>query len=156
MTSHWLGEYLEGSSTGISSPTRNIRRDRKSRWAAPPTQNELPSYDELSVIGYSCKFYRDDEHAIEVNSGASLVQWMGDSTLRIDRFDGRALISDLRPYDADLLPSTPAQLDPVLAEEERLAEIERYCDLTEEAEERALIEGIVIRLFTAFSDQSFD
>lgn len=71
-------------------------------------------------------------------------------------YDGRALISDMRPYDADLLLSTPAQLDPVLAEEERLAEIERYCDLTEEAEERALIEGIVIRLFTAFSDQSFD
>ena len=85
MTSHWLGEYLEGSSTGNSSPTRNPRRDRKSRWAAASTQNKLPSYDELSVIGYSCKLYRDDEHATEVNSGASLVPWMGDSTLHIDR-----------------------------------------------------------------------
>ena len=70
--------------------------------------------------------------------------------LSLISFDGRALISDLRPYDADLLPSTPAQLDPVLAEEERLAEIERYCDLTEEAEERALIEGIVIRFIHGF------
>ena len=85
MTSHWLGEYLEGSSTGSASPTRNPRRERKSRWAAAPTQNELPSHDELSVIGYSCKFYRDDEHATQVNSGSSLVPWMGDATLHIDR-----------------------------------------------------------------------
>lgn len=85
MTSNWLGEYLEGATSATSSPPRNPRRDRKSRWSAAPNQGDNSSIDELCVVGYSSKLYRDDERATEVNSVASLVPWMGDPTLQIDR-----------------------------------------------------------------------
>ena len=41
--------------------------------------------EELTVIGYSCKLYRDDAKAMKEDSGVYLIPWMGDHSLMIDR-----------------------------------------------------------------------
>lgn len=42
--------------------------------------------EELFVFGYSCKLFRDDEKALHIDQGKHLIPWMGDETLKIDRF----------------------------------------------------------------------
>lgn len=56
--------------------------------------------DQLLVFGYSCKIFRDDEKAIYIDQGKHLIPWMGDETLKIDRYDCRGALSDLRQYEA--------------------------------------------------------
>lgn len=56
--------------------------------------------EELLVFGYACKVFRDDDRALQVDSGNFLVPWMGDPNLKIDRFDARGVLSDLRSYEA--------------------------------------------------------
>ncbi|CAB3369997.1 Hypothetical predicted protein [Cloeon dipterum] len=69
--------------------------------------------EELLVFGYSCKLFRDDEKALFVDQGLHLIPWMGDETLKIDRYDGRAALPDLRPFEAqpdmDLIGMTEAE-----------------------------------------------
>lgn len=43
--------------------------------------------EELFVFGYSCKLFRDDAKALHIDQGKHLIPWMGDETLKIDRFD---------------------------------------------------------------------
>lgn len=43
--------------------------------------------EELFVFGYSCKLFRDNEKALHIDQGKHLIPWMGDETLKIDRFD---------------------------------------------------------------------
>lgn len=43
--------------------------------------------EELFVFGYTCKLFRDDEKALHIDQGKHLIPWMGDDTLKIDRFD---------------------------------------------------------------------
>lgn len=43
--------------------------------------------EELLVFGYSCKIFRDDDKALFIDQGKHLIPWMGDETLKIDRFD---------------------------------------------------------------------
>lgn len=43
-------------------------------------------YDKLLVFGYHCKFFRDDEMAVKVNEGKTLIPWMGNQDLMIDRY----------------------------------------------------------------------
>ncbi|KAJ8928908.1 hypothetical protein NQ314_018479 [Rhamnusium bicolor] len=75
------------------------------QWNAPesgilrkntPAQN----HDELLVFGYACKLFRDDEKALYIDQGKHLIPWMGDEKLKIDRYDCRGALSDLRKYEA--------------------------------------------------------
>ncbi|XP_043482392.1 splicing factor, suppressor of white-apricot homolog isoform X2 [Leptopilina heterotoma] len=61
------------------------------------TTEEEPQ--ELLVFGYSCKLFRDDEKAKMIDQGKHLIPWMGDNTLKIDRYDGRGALGDLRVYE---------------------------------------------------------
>jgi hypothetical protein len=45
-----------------------------------------PEQEELLVFGYACKLFRDDERALLLESGAHLIPWMGDETIKIDRY----------------------------------------------------------------------
>ncbi|KAG8226921.1 hypothetical protein J437_LFUL005678 [Ladona fulva] len=95
--------------------------------------------DELLVFGYSCKIFRDDEKALFIDQGKHLIPWMGDESLKIDRYDGRAALPDLRELEA---PIGGYDLWATLSDAERrveqLCDEERYRALTHNEEEEAL------------------
>ena len=79
--------------------------------------------EELLVFGYACKLFRDDERALLLDSGSHLIPWMGDESIKIDRYDGRGALYDLAPYQA---PETGIQHEDEDVELEALCDIERY------------------------------
>lgn len=88
-------------------------------------QDEL---DELCVVGYACKLFRDDARAREVDRGSLLIPWMGDETLKIDRYDGRGHLHDLREFD-EVGWNEDSHLSAEAARIEALCDEERYMAL---------------------------
>ncbi|XP_029043060.1 splicing factor, suppressor of white-apricot homolog isoform X1 [Osmia bicornis bicornis] len=78
---------------------------------------------ELLVFGYSCKLFRDDDKAKMIDQGKHLIPWMGDNTLKIDRYDGRGALGDLRIYEP---PTGGFDQRTILTEEE--LKVEQLCD----------------------------
>ncbi|KAK9304522.1 hypothetical protein QLX08_004149 [Tetragonisca angustula] len=78
---------------------------------------------ELLVFGYSCKLFRDDDKAKMIDQGKHLIPWMGDSTLKIDRYDGRGALGDLRIYES---PTGGFDQRTILTEDE--LKVEQLCD----------------------------
>ncbi|XP_033211076.1 splicing factor, suppressor of white-apricot homolog isoform X3 [Belonocnema kinseyi] len=85
------------------------------------TTEEEPQ--DLLVFGYSCKLFRDDEKAKMIDQGKHLIPWMGDSTLKIDRYDGRGALGDIRIYEP---PPGGFDQRTFLTEDEY--KIEQHCD----------------------------
>ncbi|CAB3245950.1 unnamed protein product [Arctia plantaginis] len=56
--------------------------------------------EDLFVFGYSCKLFRDDDKALHIDQGKHLIPWMGDETLKIDRYDARGALHDLSRLEA--------------------------------------------------------
>ncbi|CAH1800474.1 unnamed protein product [Owenia fusiformis] len=86
--------------------------------------------DDILVFGYACKIYRDDERALYIEKGHHLIPWMGDEKFRIDRYDGRGYLHDLREHDAE--GNWGGKDYPLSGEEARieaLCDEERYHDL---------------------------
>ena len=54
---------------------------------------------KLLVFGYACKLFRDDERAASIEAGQHLIPWMGDPSLRIDRYDGRGALHNIEMYE---------------------------------------------------------
>ncbi|XP_075232655.1 uncharacterized protein LOC142331003 [Lycorma delicatula] len=97
--------------------------------------------EELLVFGYSCKLFRDDEKALYIDQGKHLIPWMGDDSLRIDRYDVRGALYDLTQYEA--ISGHQEELFWInLSNEERrieqLCDEERYRALTHNEDEEAL------------------
>ena len=69
----------------ISKKMKNKRAqllDVKKIDAEKSRQREI---EEINVVGYQCKLFRDDERALAIDRGEHLIPWMGDSSLQIDR-----------------------------------------------------------------------
>ncbi|WAR02218.1 SFSWA-like protein [Mya arenaria] len=102
----------------------------------PEERDNTSRNEELFVFGYACKLFRDDEQAKLVDKGKFLIPWMGDENLKIDRYDGRGHLFDLRPYDAD---NKKGRLEPKLTDDEenmeKLCDEERYLELHTDIEE---------------------
>ncbi|KAE8743534.1 hypothetical protein FOCC_FOCC010859 [Frankliniella occidentalis] len=114
--------------------------------------------EELLVFGYSCKLFRDDEKALFIDQGKHLIPWMGDDTLKIDRYDVRGTVYDLRPLEplgggaSDALWSTLSDAERKV---EQLCDEERYRALYHnEAEEALYQEEELKRLHKALDPQN--
>ncbi|GAB1861792.1 Protein suppressor of white apricot [Camponotus japonicus] len=111
---------------------------------------------ELLVFGYSCKLFRDDDKAKMIDQGKHLIPWMGDSALKIDRYDGRGALADLRIHEP---PPGGFDQRTILTEEElkveQLCDEERYRSLyNNDAEESMYHEEEIKRLHQALDSES--
>jgi len=95
----------------------------------PNSQATSRKYDELLVFGYHCKLFRDEENAKSVNEGKTLIPWMGDKDLMIDRYDCRGHLYKLEEFDSDG-KSQEKDLTPEERDVENICDEERYKDLT--------------------------
>ncbi|KAJ8711183.1 hypothetical protein PYW07_008425 [Mythimna separata] len=107
--------------------------------------------EDLFVFGYSCKLFRDDDKALHIDQGKHLIPWMGDETLKIDRYDARGALHDLTRLEAPpggydwRVELTRGELDV-----EQLCDDERYRALhTDEDEEEMYKEEELKRLHAA-------
>ncbi|CAH1403910.1 unnamed protein product [Nezara viridula] len=82
---------------------------------------------ELLVFGYACKLFRDDERALLIDNETHLIPWMGDESLKIDRYDGRGALYDLASHESQ--PGSWDQLSPEELEIEERCDSERYRSL---------------------------
>jgi len=89
-----------------------------------------PSNDDLLVFGYSAKLFRNNEVALKMDRGDLLIPWMGDPSMKIDRFDGRTEFDliDMRSHEASA-SRKDFELSEDDQEEENLCEEERYRSL---------------------------
>ncbi|KYN00474.1 Protein suppressor of white apricot [Cyphomyrmex costatus] len=111
---------------------------------------------ELLVFGYSCKLFRDDDKAKMIDQGKHLIPWMGDNTLRIDRYDGRGALADLRIHEP---PPGGFDQRTIFTEEElkveQLCDEERYRSIyNNDAEESMYHEEEIKRLHQALDSES--
>ncbi|XP_029155739.1 splicing factor, suppressor of white-apricot homolog isoform X1 [Nylanderia fulva] len=111
---------------------------------------------ELLVFGYSCKLFRDDDKAKMIDQGKHLIPWMGDSALKIDRYDGRGALADLRIHEP---PPGGFDQRTIFTEEElkveHLCDEERYQSLyNNDAEESMYHEEEIKRLHQALDSES--
>ncbi|CAI6345373.1 unnamed protein product [Macrosiphum euphorbiae] len=93
----------------------------------------------LLVFGYSCKLFKDDEKALFIDQGKHLIPWMGDDALKIDRYDCRGALSDLKSVEA--LPFGQSRWEGLTADEkkiEQLCDEERYKSLNDKSEEESI------------------
>ncbi|XP_019698836.1 splicing factor, suppressor of white-apricot homolog isoform X2 [Harpegnathos saltator] len=112
---------------------------------------------ELLVFGYSCKLFRDDDKAKMIDQGKHLIPWMGDNTLKIDRYDGRGALGDLRIYEP---PTGGFDQRTILTEEElkieQLCDEERFRSLYHNDEEESIYhEEEMKRLHQALDSESY-
>ncbi|KAL0266238.1 UNVERIFIED_CONTAM: hypothetical protein PYX00_008841 [Menopon gallinae] len=118
--------------------------------------NKNDELEDLLVFGYSCKLFRDDEKALYIDQGKHLIPWMGDETLKIDRYDARGTLYDLKNAEA---PSGGFDrffgLTDIEKQVESMCDEERYRALvTNEEEESMYQEEELKRLHFALGDKS--
>ncbi|KAF5281900.1 hypothetical protein FQR65_LT14484 [Abscondita terminalis] len=90
-------------------------------------------HEELLVFGYACKLFRDDVKALYVDQGKHLIPWMGEESLKIDRYDCRGALSELRQYEANY--DSKSSLSETEKRLEILCDEERYYSLKNNEEE---------------------
>ncbi|KOB75428.1 Protein suppressor of white apricot [Operophtera brumata] len=96
--------------------------------------------EELFVFGYSCKLFRDDAKALHIDQGKHLIPWMGDETLKIDRYDARGALHDLTNHEAPQGGfDWRVELTKLEQEIEQLCDEERYRALHTDEEEEMML-----------------
>jgi hypothetical protein len=139
---------------------RRQQRQAKGRFAGLASGSAAAWQEQLFVLGLPCTlFEQDGAVAVDMEAGEHLVPWDLDPAARVDRFDVRLLLSDLRQLQpASMRTPPPLQQDgdddngdddgseaggapfnhrtvltaatnSEIAAEEHLAEQERYLDL---------------------------
>ena len=93
-------------------------------------------FSSLLVFGYGCTVFRDDQRALSIEAGDNLIPWMGDNSLRIDRYDGRGHLYNLGEYEAK--PASSLRADDLERHEEELCEEERWRSLYHDDSEDVL------------------
>ncbi|KAK5638225.1 hypothetical protein RI129_012520 [Pyrocoelia pectoralis] len=91
-------------------------------------------HEDLLVFGYACKLFRDDVKALYIDQGKHLIPWMGEDSLKIDRYDCRGALSELQQYEA----SSVTRLSELNESEKRMelmCDDERYYSLKYNEEE---------------------
>ncbi|XP_065663694.1 uncharacterized protein LOC100210071 isoform X2 [Hydra vulgaris] len=88
-------------------------------------------YDDLLVFGYECKLFRDDQQAESVNKGETLIPWMGDKMLLIDRYDCRGHLYHIEEFDFSKIVSNDS-MSPEELEIEKICDEERYMSLNKD------------------------
>lgn len=117
-------------------------------WNRPLDIQSIDPNEKLFLFGYSCKIFRDDEKAKFIDQGKHLIPWMGDDTLKIDRYDVRGYLHDLKQYE----PKPGGYPEDLDSEEEKLCEEERYRSLrTDVSEEQLYQEEELKRLRAAIA-----
>ncbi|XP_052073899.1 splicing factor, suppressor of white-apricot homolog isoform X6 [Mytilus californianus] len=108
-------------------------------WDIPEEESQQSKEpEELSVFGYACKLFRDDRKAFSIDEGEHLIPWMGDSSLLIDRYDGRGHLFDLSKYDATHVKR--GELSEEDKQIEALCDEERYLELKNDLAEKKMYE----------------
>nr|SVE74237.1 EOG090X07RL [Daphnia barbata] len=135
----------------MAAPRRGVLRHHK-QLAETETKDK---FEDLLVFGYACKFFRDDERALEIDQGKLLIPWMGDDTIKIDRYDARGMLFDLKPHEAP--QGGYDRTEGLTSEEgriERLCDEERYFALYKDEEEEAVIKEEEIKRLNQDLDEA--
>jgi len=90
-------------------------------------EKAAPDLSSLLVFGYACKLFRDDEKASSLETEDHLIPWMGDNSIKIDRYDGRGHLYNLSQYESK--PGSSEHLGELEKHEEELCEEERWRSL---------------------------
>lgn len=67
-----MSVLFEAHDVGLPTKSHKVSRTRRKE-------------DDLLVFGYACKLFENSEKAVAFDPEKSLISWMGDETLRIDR-----------------------------------------------------------------------
>lgn len=117
------------------------------------------AFADLLVFGYSCKIFRDDEKARFIDAGRHLIPWMGDNSLKIDRYDARGALHDLSQHEPPIggYGNRVDCLAPAEQRAEQLCEEERYYSLyANEVEEEIYQEEAAKRQALSGAEIAFD
>ena len=115
--------------------------------------------EEILVFGYACKLFRDDEKARQVDTEHFSVPWMGDASLKIDRFDGRGHLHDLKSHESlrsELKPEEYLSPEDILIEEMCNDERYRAMRIADEAEADFQKEELDKRVQASGAEVNFD
>lgn len=103
--------------------------------------NDCSEEKQFLVEGTSCTLFDVREKACEVDGEKLLIPWCGDTSILIDRFDGRGYLTDI--YEGD--PNCDLSPDDQLSEEEiaieKMCDFERYLEMQVDVHELAIQDG---------------
>ncbi|XP_066919078.1 uncharacterized protein [Clytia hemisphaerica] len=131
-----------------------FQKQRNKSKQSSGSSSSTKNYEDISVFGYQCKFFRDDETANAVNTGKTLIPWMGSKDLMIDRYDCRGHLYKLDNFDFTNNPGAKSsKLSTEELDIESILDEERYLDLNRDTAEDEILEEEAEKRSKALYDQ---
>lgn len=117
-------------------PRRGHHRNKKAK-PISDVERQQTFLEGLVIMGYESNLFRNDKLSESIERGEHFIPWMGKEDLMIDRYDARALLTDLKLFDRqagkwDALPRSRKPSDPKYERELKLnkkLDKERYWDM---------------------------